>query len=229
MVAPGSSFYQAAQAILQGLGAPVTATTLNLLVAWEWCEKPHPDGAWQWNNPLNTTLPAPGSLGAVNAVGVQRFATPAQGVQAVVWTLEGRTASGSVGIDYYPTLRQALRQGNAAAFLGATTELTRWGGGDAVCVAAVYPTLPAPPSSYLSAPPSPAAPPPAAPAGRPTWIGWFFAGLGGLALLDALADAEIAQGRWTPLARWKQAAHTDWLRWWADAEALAQRVARRVD
>lgn len=142
MITPGSSFYEAAQAILVALGAPVTPVTVNLLVAWSWCEKPHPDGAWQGNNPLNTEELA-GASGVIAGTSIPVYPTQSLGVRATVLTLtNGR----------YPTLVAALRTQNAGAFLGATGEGSTWGT-DWSCVREVYAALPAaPPTSSTSSP-----------------------------------------------------------------------------
>lgn len=139
MITPGSSFYEAAQAILGALGAPVTPVTVNLLVAWSWCEKPHPDGAWQGNNPLNTTESA-GARGVIAGTSIPAYPTQSLGVRATVLTLtNGR----------YPTLVAALRTQNAGAFLGATGEGATWGT-NWTCVREVYAALPAAPPTSSS-------------------------------------------------------------------------------
>lgn len=74
-----------AQATLTGIGAPVTPTNLDTLRRWTAAEKPAGMPV-QWNNPLNTTQPAPGST-TVNSVGVRSFANLTSGVAATVQTL----------------------------------------------------------------------------------------------------------------------------------------------
>ena len=173
---PDISFWQTAAAILQALGVPPNATSLKLLAAWSWCEKPHtPGGSWQWNNPLNTTEPGYGGV-SVNSVGVQAYPTPAQGIAATVATLTN---------GYYPTLVQALRTGNAALFFSATDEMALWGT-DMGCIAATYAALPSPPASLLeTGATTPSVPPPWMPAPAPpgpNWLGWGFL-VGGLGVV----------------------------------------------
>lgn len=137
---PDASFYQTAQAILEGLHATPTATNLNLLVAWSYCEKPHTtDGSWQWNNPLNTTMPGFGAGTEVNSAGVQNYPTRQLGIQATVATLtDGR----------YPHLVQALQTSNASEFFGASQEMATWGT-NLSCIQTAYADLGSPPATYL--------------------------------------------------------------------------------
>jgi len=213
---PGTSFYQAAVAIAAALGAPLTPTVVNLLVAWSWCEKPHPDGAWQWNNPLNTTEPGHGRIGTANSAGVGIYATPADGVSAVVATLEN---------GYYPTLVQALRTSNAAQFFSASgaANMRTWGT-NMGCIAQTYHSLGPLPSGVLPA--SGGAAPPSCPSGdrlvngacvpvvsvprvAPVLLGAALAGAGliGLGLtLEALADPAWVRAEW---ARLREAARRE--------------------
>lgn len=157
MLTPDVSFYQAADALALKLGVPLTPVTVNLFVAWSYCEKPHTSGgAWQWNNPLNTKWAGFGgtntTVGCANGDCVKQYPTQAAGVAACIATLtEGR----------YPTLVQALRANNAAQFLGATGEISTWGTNPG-CIAVDYAALPTPPARYLQAP---AAEPPGCPTG----------------------------------------------------------------
>lgn len=138
------SFYDAAMAILQTLGAPPTPVNINLLAAWEWCEKIHTqDGAWQWNNPLNTTQQEPGSY-SVNSSGVQAYPSQQVGVQATVETLRN---------GYYPHLLAGIMNGDAATFFGAPGEMATWGT-NLFCIQQVYAQLGPPPVS-LGAQPQP--------------------------------------------------------------------------
>ena len=136
MVQPGNSFYEAARALLSALGAPQTPENINALVAWMWCEKPHPDGAWQWNNPLNTTLACCNWVRNVNQVGVKEYPTKADGIEATVRTLQR---------PYYPTLLAALRSGDVGAFLNAVNEIRTWGT-NPDCIRSTYYSLPPPPA-----------------------------------------------------------------------------------
>ena len=120
MLQPDQSFYDAALAILGGLGIPPTGTNVNLLVAWSYCEKPHTaGGAWQWNNPLNTTQPAPGAV-SVNSDGVKSYPDQQTGAAACAQTIQN---------GLYPTLLAGLQQSNADLFFSAPGELSTWGTG----------------------------------------------------------------------------------------------------
>lgn len=189
MPQPGPSFYEAARAILAALGAPETPENVNILVAWSWCEKPHPDGAWQWNNPLNTTWRMPGSR-SVNAQGVQEYPDRETGIQATVNTLLN-----AGGGQYYPNLVAALRASDPAHFLNAVDEIRRWGT-NPDCIRSVYAALPPPPPLQ----PIPQTPPPAIPSVPPPalpqpalspWVVALAAGLigAGLAALGYLIFA----------------------------------------
>lgn len=140
MINPPASFWQAAAAVADGLGAPRNASVLRALAAWEWCEKIHGGaGAWQWDNPLNTTEPGYGSTSTVNSAGVRVYPTEAQGVAAVVATLlNGR----------YPAIVAALRAGNGAQAIAQTGEIRTWGTNPS-CVAEDYAAMGTPPSQYL--------------------------------------------------------------------------------
>ena len=157
-----ASFLEAARSIAAGLGAPQHPVTINLLASWSSCEKP-PGGAWQWNNPLNTTQPYPGAT-CVNSVCVRNYPSRAAGITATVQTLLN---------GYYPTLVAGLRQADAGLFFSAPREMATWGTGYG-CVRASYgPVGPSPA-------PNPVQPTAPAPAGAP-WA--VLALLGGGALL----------------------------------------------
>ena len=136
-----ASFYQTAQAILEKLGATPTATNLNLLVAWSYCEKPHYSGSsWQWNNPLNTTEPGFGATTSVNSAGVKQYPTKSEGIAATVATLSnGR----------YSNLVTALKNSNSSLFFAQTGEMKTWGT-QLSCIQSTFGSLSHPPSSYLA-------------------------------------------------------------------------------
>ena len=174
---PPTSFWQAAAALANGLHAPRTPAVLKLLAAWSYCEKPHTGaGAWQWNNPLNTTEPGFGATASVNSAGVKIYPTPADGVAATVATMTN---------GFYPNLVQALRAGNAAQFLAQRGEMATWGTSLA-CIQADYAALASPPSQYVETvhtvsasgpgPNTPAAFATTAPAGLGPWP-WVGAGV----------------------------------------------------
>ena|SRR5579875_2643784 len=107
-ISPGPSFYEAARLILQALGIPQTSVNTRILVAWSWGEKPHPDGALQWYNPLNVTRAVPGSTPVPgNSAGVQVYPSLEVGIQANADTIR-----------QYPTLLTALRRSDANLFFG---------------------------------------------------------------------------------------------------------------
>ena len=150
-ITPGNSFYEAAVLILFELGVDApSAAQVNMLVAWEWVEKPHPNGALQWNNPLNTSLRLSGSQ-TVNSEGVQSYPTLMEGMAACAATI----ANGD-----YPTILQALKSGNTSLFCSsaALREFSVWAHGylsspdlsygESVC--AVLQSLPPPPPEWVS-------------------------------------------------------------------------------
>lgn len=99
----GDNWYAA---ILQGIGAPVTAANLAVLRAWHAAE-----GGSYANNPFNTTYPSGG---------VKNYPTQAAGIDATIKTLTQR---------YYTNLVAALRRGNDP--IGAITALVNspWAAG----------------------------------------------------------------------------------------------------
>lgn len=122
------SFQAAALAVLAALGVAPNPVSVGLLMAWSWCEKPHyAGGAWQWDNPLNTTLPTAGSY-AANSAGVQVYPSQQAGAAACAATLQN---------GYYPHLLAALQQGNAALFFAWPQEVHTWGT-DPACIVANY-------------------------------------------------------------------------------------------
>lgn len=198
MPQPGNSFYEAAKMFLKSLGAPLTKGNVNVVVAWSWCEKPHPDGAWQWNNPLNTTMACCNWVRNVNSVGVKEYPTRQDGIEACVRTIR---------LSYYNTMRAALLEANPAKFLASRSEISIWGTSPD-CIARVYASLPDPPSWSLdggtqpqpSPPPQPY--PPAAPVVLPlvAVLGSVAMGGTGVALL-MYANRERLKSWWYNLVR----------------------------
>jgi len=152
MIQPGNSYYEAARAFLIKLGVPLTRSNVNVVVAWEWCEKPHPDGAWQWNNPLNTTRNCCNWVRITNSAGVKEYPTKNDGIEACVQTIR---------LSYYKAMHRALMENNPHAFLAAENEIGTWGTNPG-CIASVYASLPPPPDWALEPvePPPPPPPPP---------------------------------------------------------------------
>ena len=130
-------FVAAAIAILQGLGMPPTQTNVNLLDAWIRCEKGDTGNAWQWNNPLNTTMPGYGGQDVPgNSAGVKIYPSQSLGVQATVATLTNGD---------YGDLVDGLKTSNAHIFFSGTglRQISTWGTNPS-CVQAVYQSLPPP-------------------------------------------------------------------------------------
>lgn len=103
-----------AVAVLAGLSAPLTVSSLTFLQSWMARE-----GTSASFNPLATTLDY-GSNTRFNSVGVRNYADMATGVAATVATLVG---SG------YPNIVAALRAGDGHAAGQQHDELARWSGG----------------------------------------------------------------------------------------------------
>jgi hypothetical protein len=136
-----------AAGVLNGISAPINATTVDVLWAWSGSESGTAD-RMRWNNPLNTTLQwlSPPSH-PMNSVGVQVYMDVASGIAATVDTLVN---------GYYPTICSHLRGSVPRAQWGdACHELGVWGTG----CAWLQPTYGPAPDSLIPVP----APPP------PTW------------------------------------------------------------
>lgn len=108
-----------AQALLEDIGAPVDSTTEQTVEDWEAAE----GGAGpQWGiagntddyNPINTTLPEPGSV-PTNSAGVQAYTSWGQGLEATVSTLE-EPAYANVVAD----LKASAAETQTAADIGAS-------------------------------------------------------------------------------------------------------------
>jgi murein DD-endopeptidase MepM/ murein hydrolase activator NlpD len=107
-----------AVALLNALGAPVTSQNLLAVESWEVAEGGGFGGLTAFN-PINTTLPMPGSR-TVTAAGVQAYTSATQGFQATVDTLREGRYSGIVG---------ALRAGNNARAVEQAVAASPWGTG----------------------------------------------------------------------------------------------------
>ena len=140
------SFYEAAKALLQSLGAPLTPENVNIIAAWSYCEKPHYSGAaWQWNNPLNTTLACCEWTGNANESKVKIYPSKEAGIEATKETILN---------GLYPTLVQALTSSNPKLFLSARGEIQTWGT-NPDCIASDYYSLGSPPNWAVSPTPQP--------------------------------------------------------------------------
>ena len=104
-------------AILGGVGAPVTPENVQLMNAWAQAE-----GGGASNNPFNTTEPAQGAT-SYNSVGVQNYQTPQQGIAATIATLQnGR----------YGNVLSALQAGNNPMAVAQAIAASPWGTGQGV-------------------------------------------------------------------------------------------------
>jgi len=138
LAAPSVSNWQVQ--ILRGIGAPVTPQNLTFLNAWTRAE-----GGGASYNPFNTTQPASGASN-YNSVGVKNYATPQQGIQATVQTLNnGR----------YGNILAALKQGTNARAAASALAASPWGTGSLV-------------ERMLGGPVSAPVVPPTSPVGVPT-------------------------------------------------------------
>lgn len=156
MPQPAMSFYEAASEIIKALGGPLTNGNINAVVAWIIKEKGWSGNAWQWNNPLNTTLACCNWIRNVNSAGVKEYPTKQDGIEANVRTITRG----------YPIITTALRTGNVNQFLSARSELCKWSGHGYTpdCnypddVARIYNSLPPPPYIPNGTKPSPFPPP----------------------------------------------------------------------
>lgn len=98
--------------ILNGIGAPVTATNIKALEVWHQFEQ---SGAS--NNPFNTTLTT-GTSTSYNSVGVQNYPDESTGVAATVQTLNQSNMSG---------IKTALVNGESLASIEAAINASPWG------------------------------------------------------------------------------------------------------
>lgn len=112
MAAPKLPHWQ--EAILSGIGAPVTSPNLDFLNAWTRAE-----GGAAANNPFNTTQPFSGAS-SYNSVGVRNYPTPRAGITATIETLKnGR----------YGNIIAALQRGTNARSAAQALANSPWGTG----------------------------------------------------------------------------------------------------
>jgi hypothetical protein len=110
-----------ADAILSGIGAPLTSANIAAMEQWFDAE-----GGGGENNPTNTTLAGVGTLGDLpgNSARVKNYATPADGVTNIVDTLLHTTGNP------YSAIVASLRAGMGLPDSGEIpTELNTWGTG----------------------------------------------------------------------------------------------------
>lgn len=129
----------AAQRLLQKVGIQPTPDATRLAAGWIQAEGGLVNNS---NNPLNTTLKAPGAIGSVNSVGVTKFGNLDQGISADAQTLANARYAG---------IRSALQSGNTNKFVQAVGS-SPWGTSSDL-LGRVLGSSPTP-----SAAPSPAAP-----------------------------------------------------------------------
>jgi len=115
----GMSPYTWAVALLQGIGAPTSATNIEVVMSWELAE------GGNWNNaatanPLNTTEPGYGGIAiAGNSAGVMAYPTWQSGLQAT----EAVLLDGS-----YDNIVSLLKEGNAnPGTIASAIESSPWG------------------------------------------------------------------------------------------------------
>lgn len=112
---PGASENMILRAILSRIGAPQTAANINSMAAWVTHETPWPPVARF--NPLNTTLPMPGST-CFNSVCVRNYVSWAQGVEATALTLLGG----------YSCIVSELRSGLGCCGTRCAADFLKWSG-----------------------------------------------------------------------------------------------------
>jgi hypothetical protein len=149
---PEDIYYQAADLLLDALGAPRTAAGVNMLVAWSLAEWGGTPDLSITNNPLATEYPktAAGVVGNWNPQGVLMFDTLAHGAAACAAEMQN---------GLFPALVAALRAGDPGGFFSAEglRELAVWAGGQgnpnygyASNILSIYQGLPPPPAWALS-------------------------------------------------------------------------------
>lgn len=111
-----------ARAVLRGIGAPETDENLNAIFAWAQAEGGDVHNRAKWN-PLNTTQNMSGAS-SINSVGVRRYTSFQQGVEATVKTLLN---------GHYHGIISAFRSGRATSVDIATQVAhSPWGTGTGV-------------------------------------------------------------------------------------------------
>jgi len=106
-----------ASKVLQGIGAPVTANNLRAIVSWMHAESSSNNNYQTWNNPLNTTRKASGSI-PKNGVGVQEYVNEDQGVQATIDTLK---------LDFYKSIVADFKNNAAPSETIKDITASKWG------------------------------------------------------------------------------------------------------
>ena len=122
--AKGSDIRRWATSFLAEIGAPITDDNLKAIGMWAQRE-----GGWSQNsaayNPLNTTLPLPGSW-SMNDVGVKGYRTFEEGIRATVATLEGNRADQRG----YTAILNALRGNAGVVSVLSAVNASAWRAGE---------------------------------------------------------------------------------------------------
>jgi len=100
------------QAVLKGIGAPVTPSNIRLMNAWAQAE-----GGGARYNPLNTTQPAGGATD-FNGIGVKNYRSARQGIQATIQTLLN---------GHYGSILSGLRSSAAPGEIATAVGDSPWG------------------------------------------------------------------------------------------------------
>lgn len=122
-IQPGAKKQEWINAFLGAVGAP--ATKDNVYALSEWMRFESGDKWNRWNNPLNTTLNRPGST-SVNKVGVKKYGTLDQGIEATIATLTGNRAKERG----YTAILDALKSGADYTQIFDAIRGSAWVGGE---------------------------------------------------------------------------------------------------
>jgi len=109
-----------AKTLLSALGAPASDSNIAALTTWA----AHEGGHWKNSanyNPLNTTLDMGGSE-SMNSVGVKRYTSWEQGIQATVGTLTGKSADARG----YSAIVNALKSGGDTSAILSAISNSAW-------------------------------------------------------------------------------------------------------
>ena len=106
--------------LLTAMGAPVSDTNINALTTWQSREGGHWNNSANYN-PLNTTLDM-GNSESMNSVGVKRYKSWEEGIQATIKTLTG----GSADARGYTAIVNALKSGADTATILKAVSNSAW-------------------------------------------------------------------------------------------------------
>jgi murein DD-endopeptidase MepM/ murein hydrolase activator NlpD len=106
--------------LLTAMGAPVSDTNINALTTWQSREGGHWNNSASYN-PLNTTLDM-GNSESMNGVGVKRYKSWDEGIQATLKTLTG----GSADARGYTAIVDALKSGADTATILKAVSNSAW-------------------------------------------------------------------------------------------------------